>query len=1167
MAAPMLNSINNFPGLLTYLEEVLDWPINEANFEEATFDYTAADLGLKDDAVGGAIEIKQLRPLATDQPWGVFFLNLPHKRLPQTIVRNILGRLTVKTRASANNASRPAFLKSDLLFITSTGPGDDRRLAFAHFQDDPVGGSAATLKLLGWDANDTQRRTALNEATMKAQLHWPDNPADTNAWRQQWAGAFTRADTRTVVRDSKAMAKALAALARRIRTRATELIEAQTAQGSLVKLHAAFKEALIHDLTPQGFADTYAQTIAYGLLSTAISRVSRALTQDEMTASVAGTSPFLKEILGQFIEAGGKKQGKVGAALDFDELGVGEVVELLRNADMDAVLADFDRKNPDEDPVIHFYELFLKEYDAEQKVKRGVFYTPRPVVSFIVRSVDEVLRSEFGLEDGLASTATWGEVIDASKGNAGTEIKLPDGAKESDPFVCILDPATGTGTFLVECVDIIYKTMLSKWQAEKRGKAEIQVLWNDYVPKHLLPRLTGFELMMAPYAIAHVKLGLKLSDTGYTFGSDVRAQIYLTNALEPAQDLDMQLAFMSEALAQEAKAANNAKETQFTVVIGNPPYASLSSNLTPTLRRIVDPYRYVNGVKIKERNMLQFEKNIQDDYIKFIRLSHSKVEKSAGIVALITNHGYIDGITLRGVRSSLVQKAKHLRILDLHGNSNKNESYYSGTKDENVFEIKQGVAVLLLVQGTDKDTYAFGDIWGRSTDKQISLSASTMQKLTTPEPYPKPDKYDFRTIIAHRQKAEWDGWCGLDVVFPLYSSGVETGFDEVLQAVDRSELMDQLKYFDATATGSLIEAFGIEKGHALALVKAKPKLMAEQSKIGPLQKSPFDYRPTLLHKPLLKTNSFKVMTNISPASPALVATRQTKEHFAGFAIGASCGHKLTSSYDRVSVFPLNVLPAGTEKRTLPNVAPAFAQRIAVLTNLIWDDCVEGHKQGAHDGFFAPKPTQTAICRERGAAGKSFGPRDLFDYIYAVLHSPAYRSRYTDYLKSDFARIPLPRSRAVFEALVPIGTDLVATHLLDTDHRFGPDKLQILADPKSIRLAGSGEARVAHAPTFDAKLGRVMINPTRWFETVPEVAWKFHIGGYQPAQKWLKDRAAKGGKKANSGRILTEEDILHYRRIIIALTRTAELMPKIDAIIDEHGGWPTAFSGMTDQGAV
>ncbi|MFN3626098.1 MAG: Eco57I restriction-modification methylase domain-containing protein, partial [Hyphomicrobium sp.] len=958
MARITLDSISDFPGLLTWLEEELDWPIDEASFEESTFDYSAAELGLKEEVVGGDIEIKQLRPLVTGQPWGVFFLNLPHRQLPQTIVRNILGRLTFKKRAAANDPSRPAFLKSDLLFITATGAASERRLAFAHFQDDPLGANAPRLRLIGWDANDTVRRLGLTESTLKDRLHWPADPSDQDGWRRQWAGAFTRADTPTVVRDSKAMAKELAALARRIRARATELIAAQTETGSLVVLHKAFKEALIHDLTPEGFADTYAQTIAYGLLSAAISRASGALTQDDVTANVAGTSPFLKEMLGQFLEAGGKK-GKAGQGLDFDELGVGEVVELLRNADMEAVLADFDRKNPDEDPVIHFYELFLKEYDAQQKVKRGVFYTPRPVVGFIVRSVDEVLRTEFHLEDGLASTATWGEVIAASKARGDEKpITLPEGAKLTDPFVRILDPATGTGTFLVECVEQIHRTMLARWQKEGRSKAEIQTLWNDYVPKHLLPRLTGFELMMAPYAIAHVKLGLKLADTGYRFGSDARAQIYLTNALEPAQDLDMQLAFMSEALAHEAKAANEAKETRFTVVMGNPPYASLSSNLTPDLRKIVDPYRYVDGVRIRERSMLQFEKNIQDDYVKFIRLTQDLVGDHVGIVSMITNHSYIDGITLRGMRQSLLSTFPTLCIFDLHGNATKNEARYSGVKDTNLFPtVAQGVAVYLGISHAHKCHFAHGDAWGTGDDKEKQLARTTLGTSVAATSRPTAPNYYFKPGLGP-SRPEWEGWCPVEIVLPLFSSGVETGFDDVLQAFCETELIEQLRRFDHDTTAEIIAALELKKGHGREIANRKPKLLALSKSIAMLQKAPYDFRATLLHKPLLKTNAENVMRNVGAQSPALVSTRQTKEHFAAFAIGGPCGHKLTSGYDRVSAFPLWLKPQGTETRTLPNIAPDFANRVAALTGLAWDDCVEGPKQGALAGVVQPKPSQT-----------------------------------------------------------------------------------------------------------------------------------------------------------------------------------------------------------------
>ncbi len=237
---------------------------------------------------------------------------------------------------------------------------------------------------------------------------------------------------------------------------------------------------------------------------------------------------------------------------------------------MEAVLRDFGDKNPQEDPVIHFYELFLKEYDPEKRMKRGVFYTLRPVVSFIVRSVDEILHNEFGLEDGLADTTTWGEMAKRNK-----DLKIPKGVKQDEPFVQILDPACGTGTFLVEVIDLTHRTMKAKWRKQRHMELEIPILWNEYVAEHLLPRLYGFELMMAPYAIAHMKLGLKLFETGYSFKSHERARIYLTNSLEPPQDFSDRFEFDAPALAHEAQAVNAVKRhKQFTVVIGNPPYSS-----------------------------------------------------------------------------------------------------------------------------------------------------------------------------------------------------------------------------------------------------------------------------------------------------------------------------------------------------------------------------------------------------------------------------------------------------------------------------------------------------------------------------------------------------------------------------------------------------------------
>ena len=416
---------------------------------------------------------------------------------------------------------------------------------------------------------------------------------------------------------------------------------------------------------------------------------------------------------------GGRRGKADGPGIDFDELGVSEVVELLDRANMEAVVRDFGDQNPREDPVIHFYEHFLAAYDKRQKVSRGVFYTPRPVVSYIVRSVDELLRSEFGLAGGLADTTTWGEMMERH-----TELEIPENTSPGQAFVQMLDPATGTGTFLVEVIDLIHKTMVDEWKSQGHGERKIQALWNDYVPKHLLPRLHGYELLMAPYAIAHLKIGLKLYETGYSFESDERARVYLTNALEPAGDKQLTLDFLP-ALAHEAEAVNEVKrQRRFTVVIGNPPYSVLSSNMglwiDGLLRgRLSDgtattSYYQVDGEPLGERKVW-----LQDDYVKFMRLSQWLLDRtSVGIHGYISNHGYIDNVTFRGMRWSLGQSFQKIHVLDLHGSLKKKESPPSGVRDVNVFDIQQGVAIGIFAKAASNTRcVCHADLWGEREQK------------------------------------------------------------------------------------------------------------------------------------------------------------------------------------------------------------------------------------------------------------------------------------------------------------------------------------------------------------------------------------------------------------------------------------------------------------------
>lgn len=1157
-----LDKITTFGSLIEYLRDELDWPIEEMSFDDLTYEWDPREFGLKADEVAGQVEIKQLRPIERE-PWGIFFLSLPHRKIPVTVLRRILGSLAPKKRASANPGGRAVWAKTDLLFIAAHGEGAERGLAFAHFHEDKSHGDLPTLKLLGWDGADTVRRLSATHDTLKKQLHWRDGGETDDAWRLRWNDAF-REKAGEVVATSKAMAKELASLAREIRRRANELLVEENDQGPLRKLHTAFKEALIHDLEFDDFADMYAQTIAYGLLSARISRESGALVADNAADLAPPTNPFLKELLETFLQAGGRKGG-----MDFDELGVNDVIELLRRANMEAVLRDFDDRNPNEDPVIHFYELFLKEYDAQKRMQRGVFYTPRPVVGFIVRSVDEVLRDQFGLEDGLASTATWGEVIAAKP-----EIVLPEGAKASDPFVRILDPATGTGTFLVETIDLIWNQMRDKWRKAGKRDAEITALWNDYVPNHLLPRLYGFELMMAPYAIAHMKLGLKLHETGYRFGSDERARIYLTNALEPAQDFDMQLRFMSEALAHEAQAANAAKDVRFTVVVGNPPYAGHSTN--NSIKSIVDK---VHDYKRDWPDLLKpgQGKWLQDDYVKFIRLSQSCLDlTSTGVFGFITNNSWLDNPTFKGMRERILASFSFLRVIDLHGNYKRGRSP-NGEKDENVFEdVAQGVAITIGRAEVSSDNREVGrtDILGTVEAKLEWLSGTVMSKATStmfevlaPE--------NLFVILDAQSREEFRLFPSLREVINQYGDpapGIVTTHDEFAVSFDRDEQIAKVRSLVAsTDEARAREKFQLCTQDQWNYEAAKTRLASETwlQDIGPIGYRPFDARVSVFNSDVavhLRNRATAHMRDFE--NVALVTTRQRSQDagpwpnvfVSDLPIESTAISNKTKEINYI--FPLWLKPNGSETRALPNIAPDFSARLAKLTGLTWDDCIDAPRQVELAGVLPTKPEQTAMFatrRERGDLVGSFGPRDVFDWIYAVLHSPAYRARYADYLKSDFARIPLPTSRELFQALVPLGTELVALHLLDSA------AAPALKDPQAVRFAGHGEARVEQAGVWTPPSGgRVTISDHRWFEGVPARVWNFHIGGYQPAQKWLKDRAKKGGKKASPGRVLTAEDQLHYRRMIAAMDRTIDLMAEIDRVIDKHGGWPGAFKGTPNE---
>lgn len=775
---------------------------------------------------------------------------------------------------------------------------------------------------------------------------------------------------------------------------------------------------------------------------------------------------------------------------------------------MDAVLRAFNKDKPGDDPVIHFYEDFLKAYDKAMRAKRGVFYTPSPVVQFIVRSVDEILKTEFGIEDGLASTITWGEMM-ARK----PELALPRFCTAETPFVQVLDPATGTGTFIVEVITQVHAHMIAKWARQgKPNRAQWQPLWNDYVRAHLLPRLYAFELMMAPYAIAHMKIGLKLAETGYTFPEDgPRVNVFLTNALEPAHPLQPELELLAPMLAQEASAANIVKEQlAATIVVGNPPYSVSTSNKGDWIVKLCADYK-------KDLN----EKNIQplsDDYVKFIRLGQHVIDRSAiGVLGYIINNSFIDGIIHRRMRQSLMGSFNQMYVLDLHGSTKKKETALDGSKDENVFDIMQGVNINLYAKtaATDQSRVQHVSLQGLRTSKYETLLSTPLSRL--PWTGLTPVKPDWVLTPKDTTLAgEYGQWFALNQLFEINSSGVKTHRDDFVIDFDKHQLTARIKRFYDQAIGDeqIAEELGLKDNRDWSLSDARIGHFKNQ-KISPIGYRPFDAKVIYYDETLIDFDRRAVMGHMLRPNLLLASLRQARADEQGtfFAASNLVNKDYVSLLDTCTAFPLWLY---AENSRTPNLSPSFITALQATLGLASSE-------------WQPENASAPLHAEK-----------VFHYIYAVLHSPSYRSRYASFLRTDFPRIPMPASMGVFNALSVLGEQLVGLHLLEREAEathalpawFGTD----------FSLQKVGEKGKALADD------KVFINATSGFANVHQSVWQHTIGGYQVLHKWLDDR-----RKAK--RSLSQDDITHWLRVYAALQATQKLMLQVDEAIEANGGWP------------
>lgn len=895
------------------------------------------------------------------------------------------------------------------------------------------------------------------------------------------------------VKSSKKLAEMMAAKARLLENTielALTSDEETQENTSLRGQYESFKHILIHDLSPKGFADIYAQTLAYGMFAARLHDPSlEDFSRQEAAELIPKTNPFLRKLFGYI--AGPDIDDRIKRTVD-------NLADVFRATNVDALLHNFGKTTQTQDPIIHFYETFLSEYDPKLRKSRGVWYTPEPVVNFIVRAVDDILKTEFNIKDGLADTSKTKIKVKTQT----QDKRTAGGYKEVEHEVHkvqILDPATGTGTFLAEVVKHIYN---NKFKA-------IQGAWSGYVEEHLIPRLNGFELLMASYSMAHLKLDMLLAETGYKPKKDQRFNIFLTNSLEEHHP-DTGTLFAGW-LSSEANEANRVKrDTPVMCVIGNPPYSGVSSNNGAWITNLIETYKKEpHGEKLKEQN----SKYLNDDYVKFIRYSEYLINRNGeGVLAFISNNGYIDNPTFRGMRAALSKSFTDIYIVDLHGSTKKKEKNKDGTADQNVFDIMQGVAIIIAVKQKDSKGDAnihHFDCFGKREFKYQFLLNNDLTTIPFSSFNPTLPFYNFYKINSDLQKKYYE-LIALDELFISNAVGVKSSRDNLLVSDDMHSLKNNLNFFLEKEVKEIESTFSIKFNANWNHDTLKSKLNIEllTKEIIKIRYRPFDDKYICYNDLLVDRTRKKVMKNLQSKNDALVVGRQ------GQAVAGDSWNLLFTS-DSITdmnifargggmTFPLYLYPESDEIFSERDRVPNLNEEIL---------------------FQFSEKLGLAFTSEKEKNKDTFAPIDILNYIYSVLHSPTYREKYKEFLKIDFPRVPYPKDQEIFWKLVEFGGELRQIHLLES-----PKVEQYIT-----QYPEDGD-NVVEKPVY--KNGNVYINELQYFENVPKVAWEFYIGGYQPAQKWLKDRKE---------RQLSFEDILHYQKIIVALTETDRIMKEIDKI--------------------
>ena len=871
---------------------------------------------------------------------------------------------------------------------------------------------------------------------------------------------------------AKELAQKLARPSIEIKNYLTEQIDFQAKnedqRDELYGVYEIFRDGLFEELDSKDFADGFAQMLTYSVFLAKLNTTG-ILSLNNVKNSIPEAFSLIKT-LDKFLDLLSQDRHKQ------IKWAVENILSVINNIDTLAIAESLSSKYGDEekDPYIYFYEDFLGEYDMEAKLDRGVYYTPPAVVQFIVNQVNNILEQDFELSGGLKNS----------------EVK-------------VLDFATGTGTFLFES----YKKVLQNTQT---GSFE-----HSQVIKHLLNNFYGFEIMISSYIIAHLKLSQFLKEKGFdiTQKENHRIGVYLTNTLDNKQEFPIN--FLARAVSQEGKKAKEIKEdNQIIAIIGNPPYNVSSQNTlheTNPLKNFHQNYKPSD-----ERNI----NSLSDDYIKFIAFSHQKIQKSGkGIVAMIVNNSFLKGLTHRRMRNELLKDFDKIYVVDLHGNARIGETAPDGGADQNVFDIMQGVCIIILVKNPnikDKGVYQI-DLYGKRKPKLKALSELTIPKNSPLEGWqPKVDgvvswqklpiaefNQNFRStkwgknrfkddlsFFAPMNEAkamiEYGEFWGLTEIFEVYNSGIKTSNDE------------KLVHFYDDFNEEIIDY--------------------ERKFVTDISYRPFDKRKIYYDLKLVKRHRFSTMQHMIKGENVGLIFRRTSEN---------TGFTWQGIFVSDQIIDINYLSAQTY------FTPLY----------IYEQPPENYVF-ENDGL-TKKPNFTpAFSKFLESKFGSVSPEVVLGFIYASMHSPVYRTKYLELLKIDFPRVNFEVSPQEFERLAKIGQELIEIHLMkkipETKTEidcFAPDFDNIVVekvryDEVNQRIYLSEPKNSPFPKRGGNEADGVLTPKSTYFEKVTSEVWNYKIGGYQVLDKYLKSRKDK---------ILTHQEIQHFKNMVRVIEWTLKII--------------------------